>query len=216
MTLRPLLPVTALLTLACAGLGASEDDEKTGRRDDPRGSDTTTDPTDPTDETDETDTDTTPPEPTWHDVLIDFDELDRDQSVDTLYAEALVFEVEGGNSMNSWNYEAYSESPPCTAYTSSSPGGAGSEDDFRIVFTTPVRNFSFVSLGDQTDGKYGVADVLTEDGSTGTLNLRGDGGSSTGEVQDFSEWDNIVEISIRDISDPYTVNIDDITFEQQD
>jgi hypothetical protein len=153
---------------------------------------------------------------TWSEVLINFDELRSDQTVDTEYADSLVFEVEGNHHMNSWNYPSYAESPPNTAYTCSSPGGAGVSTDFTIRFTRPVRNFSFVSLGDQTNGPYATADITMEDGSTDTMKLRGDGGSSSGELQDFSAWENVTSIFVHDITDSYSVNIDDLTFELRD
>lgn len=160
--------------------------------------------------------DTEEPPPTWSPVEINFDELRNDQPVDDVYAEWLTFEVEERCTMNSWNYASYAASPPNSAYTGTSPGGAGQAVNFWIHFARPVRNFQFTSLGDQTNGVYGHADVTLEDGTTGEKALRGDGGASSGEIQDFSQWEGIVDIYVRDITDANTVNIDDLTFEIQD
>lgn len=155
------------------------------------------------------------PDYTWTPVLINFDENTRQVDVATVYPE-VTFEVEAPYALYSWNYSTYSRSTPMSVYTAQSAGGAGVRTDIRFVFTRPVRALEFYTLGDQTNGVYGYVDVLTESGATDTVPLRGDGGATSAELCDLTAWDDIVEITLRDIEDAYTVNIDDISFEQRD
>ena len=218
-TLPVLASIVVLVSLACAGpKGGKDDGGDNGGADDTggdNGGDSGGGDNGGGDNGGDSGEDTDPP-PTWSAVEINFDELSRDQPVDEVYAEWLTFEVEDGCTMNSWDYPTYASSPPNSAYTGTSPGGAGRAVNFWIRFVRPVRGFEFTSLGDQTNGVYGYADVQLEDGSTAEKALRGDGGASSGEVQDFSEWEGIVGIYVRDITDAYTVNIDDLRFEIQD
>lgn len=150
---------------------------------------------------------------TWTPVEINFDELKKEIDVDEHYSEYLTFEVEDGNSMWAWDYAAYSRSEPFTIYTTSSAGGNGDKSDFVIHFTNPVRNFQFWLLGDQTDGPLAEITVTLEDGSSFEERMVGDGGSSTAEVVDLTAYENVVSVTVYNIDDPYTVNLDDFSFE---
>lgn len=155
------------------------------------------------------------PDPTYTAVEINFDDCDGDVNVDTRYPE-VSFSTEDGYHLFCWNYASYSRSEPYTAYTATSGGGAGASVDLTWTFTRPVRNLQFYSLGDQISGPLAVVTVFTEDGTEAETNIRGDGDASSGDLTDLSEWDNIVRIEITEMDDPYTVNYDDISFEQRD
>ena len=145
---------------------------------------------------------------------IDFDDLDREMDVSDVYAEWVTFEAgERGYALYSWDYPSYARSEPMSAYTTTSPSGAGASVDLTFHFAAPVRNLEFYTLGDQTDGRFAKVDVEMEDGSTDTTNLAGDGNSSTGERADLTDYDNVTSITIYEIEDAYSVNIDDISFE---
>lgn len=150
---------------------------------------------------------------TWTPVEINFDELKKEIDVDEQYAEYLTFEVEDGNSMWAWNYPAYSRSEPYSVYTTDRAGGNGEASDFVIRFTNPVRDFEVWVLGDQVSGPLAKVTVTLEDGSTFEERMVGDGGSSSAERLDLTEYENIVSIEVYDIDDPYTVGLDDFSFE---
>ncbi len=166
------------------------------------------------DDTGEADDDTEAPAWTWTPVLIDFDELSGEIDVSTVYPE-VTFSTGDSTRLYSWDYARYARSEPFTAYTANSPGGAGVKSDLTFTFTEPVRALEFYTLGDQTNGRFAVVDVVTESGPAGSVNLVGDGGSSTAERCDLSAWEHITSITIRDMQDAYTVNLDDISFEQR-
>jgi hypothetical protein len=202
MTKPALLTLLCSLTTAC-GLfieppGGTKDRDDTSASD----GDDTGDPGDDSD----------PPDWTWTPVLIDFDELSGEIDVGTTYPE-VTFSTDDDSRFYSWNYPSYARSEPYTAYTANSPGGAGVRADLTFTFTEPVRALEFWTLGDQTNGRYAWVDVVTEQGETGSVALVGDGGSSTAERCDLSAWEHITSITIRDVEDSYTVNIDDISFE---
>ncbi len=200
--LRWLGAVGGALALACAAPGSDEDEK------DPRG-----DADADTDADSDADTDADPPDYTWTEVLIDFDELDREIAVDEEYAEWVVFEVEEPYSLYAWEYATYSRSEPFSAYTAESPSGAGVRTDITFRFAEPVRNLEFYTLGDQTDGRLARVDVVTEDGAEDTVPLEGDGSSTSAERCDLRDYENVVSITVRDIEDSYSVNFDDISFE---
>jgi hypothetical protein len=163
--------------------------------------------------TDSSGGETEAPDWIWTPVLINFDELQKQIDVDEHYSEYLTFEVEDGNSMWAWDYASYSRSEPYTIYTTSRAGGPGDSSDFVIRFTNPVRGFEFWLLGDQTDGPLAKITVTLEDGSTHDERMVGDGGSSSAERVDLTAYENIVSVAVYDIEDPYTVNLDDFSFE---
>jgi hypothetical protein len=172
----------------------------------------TTDSSDQDDTGDPGGEDSDPPDWTWTPVLIDFDELSGEIDVSTTYPE-VTFSTDDDSRFYSWYYPSYARSEPYTAYTAHSPGGAGVKADLTFTFTEPVRALEFWTLGDQTNGRYAWVDVVTEQGETGTVPLSGDGGSSSAERCDLSAWEHITSITIRDMEDSYTVNLDDISFE---
>ena len=52
-----------------------------------------------------------------------------------------------------------------------------------------------------------------EGGDTDSVQLVGDGGASTAERFDLTAWVHIVSITIRDMQEPSTVNLEDISFD---
>ena len=203
MRLLAVVSFLALCSLACAAPGAEKDADDGGGG--PFGGGGGGGEDDTGDEA---------PSYTWESVVIDFDELDREIDVSEEYAQWVTFETaERDYALYSWDYASYARSEPMSAYTTSGPSGAGVTVDLTFVFAAPVRGLAFYTLGDQTDGRFAKVDVELEDGSTDTVNLVGDGSSSTGERADLTDYEDVVSITIYDIEDAYSVNFDDITFE---
>lgn len=193
-TLRPILILSSLLILGCA-LPSSPG---SGRADvDDSGIDTQ---------------DSGPIAWTWTPVLIDFDELGGEIDLSDHYAE-VKFSTDDDSRLYAWDYASYSRSPPFTAYTANSPGGAGVKAELTFTFPEPVRNLEFYALGDQINGTYAWIEVFTEDGQTFAVDMVGDGSSGTAERMDLTQWEHVTKIVIRDMEDSYTVNLDDISFE---
>lgn len=203
--MRSILPITFLLLTTGCGLlnGDSQTDDSAGG-----GDDTSVDDTNG-----EGGGDDTAIEYTWTPVLIDFDELSGDPEVSTTYPEVTFSSAEDGTALYAWDYASYSLSEPCTAYTARSGGGAGISTDLTFTFTDPVRALEFYTLGDQTNGTYGWVEVFMEDGSTGQVDLVGDGSARSAELVDLKAFEHVTRIVLRDITDPNTVNLDDISFE---
>ncbi|MFT5587506.1 MAG: hypothetical protein ACI9VR_005116 [Cognaticolwellia sp.] len=149
----------------------------------------------------------------WTPVLINFDELSGEPDVATVYPDVTFSSEEEGTALYAWEYASYSRSEPYTAYTARSAGGAGISTDLTFDFTDPVRALQFYSLGDQTNGTFGWVEVTMEDGSTASVDLVGDGSAGSAELCDLSAYENVTRIVLRDITDPNTVNLDDISFE---
>ena len=156
------------------------------------------------------------PDYQWEAVLIDFDDHDDSMDVTDRYAEWVTFEVDGREALHSWNYPTYSRSEPMSAYTTTSPGGPGVSVDLTFAFTRPVRALEFWTLGDQVNGPLAVVEIETEDGTVDTVDLRGDGGATSAERCDLTAYEHVTRISIVEMEDPYTVNLDDISFEIRD
>jgi len=199
----PLL-CAVLLCSACHLFGPGDSRDK--------GGDDTEDPGSDTDDTGVGTEDSDPPAWTWTPVLIDFDELSGNIDVSTQYPD-VTFSTGEDTRLYAWDYASYARSEPFTAYTARSGGGAGVGSDLTFTFTEPVRALEFYTLGDQTNGSFAWVDVVMEGGATDSVQLVGDGGASSAELCDLTAWEHIVSITIRDMTDPNTVNLDDISFE---
>ena len=150
---------------------------------------------------------------TWTPVLINFDELSDEMDVATVYPEVTFSSEDEGTALYSWDYAKYSRSEPFTAYTARSAAGAGVATDITFDFTDPVRALQFYMLGDQTNGKLGWVEVTMEDGSTGAVDMIGDGSNGSADLVDVSAFENVTQVVLRDITDSGSVNLDDISFE---
>ena len=53
-------------------------------------------------------------------------------------------------------------------------------------------------------------------GETHVESLIGDGAATSGDLTDLTAYTDVQSISVTDMSDPYTVTYDDITFEIQE
>lgn len=211
--MRPLrfaLGLTLAASFACALPGKGKDDP--GGEDSEADADTDSDADSDADGDTDADTDV---EPTWTPVTINFDDCDGNVEVDERYPD-VTFVPEDGYHLFCWDYASYSRSEPFTAYTATSGGGAGAAVDLTWEFTRPVRALQFYSLGDQVDGPLATVTVHTEDGGRHTTSIVGDGGASSADLTDLSEWEDIVRIEITEMEDPYSVNYDDISFERRD
>jgi hypothetical protein len=155
----------------------------------------------------------TTPAPTYTAVRIDFDELTEQIAVDELYAEHLVFEVDGGYHLYSWEATAIAPSPPYAAYTTDAPLGPGVATNLSLVFTRPVRALQFTTFADTTSGPLAGVRIETETGEPQDAEIVGDGDTSTGEVTDLGAHQDITRVEIHDITDDSSVAFDDFLFE---
>ncbi|KKD37603.2 Ig-like domain-containing protein [Limnoraphis robusta] len=145
-------------------------------------------------------------------TIINFDELAGNTVVSDQYS-GVTFSTDPGSVVAIPIAGIFGTSAPNLIGTFDENGGLDGNLTLDVAFESPVNNFSFFTIGDDTNGTAALIDVYTADGLTTTVDLITDGNGFTPELVDLSTFTNITRININTITDPGGIGYDDFAFE---
>lgn len=141
-------------------------------------------------------------------TVIDFDGLSNGDIVTNQFSE-VTFSSETGSSIFVTE-QSLGASPP--NFICSGVNRINCIDDVYLDFTNPVKDLSFLFVGDNNVGDVGDVRVFGAKGLLGTLDLLGDGSISTPGFVEVSGFSNITRIEIANVSDAAGLGFDDFSF----
>ena len=144
-------------------------------------------------------------------VTINFDGLAGNTVVTNQFSEATFSSKEGFDILTVSRY--FGSSRPNFICTGISTKGIDCVQDVFVSFTNPVKDLSFLFIGDDTAGQKGFVDVFgASDILLGTVTMTGDGKGSTPKLVDLSAFSDVGRINIRNVTDQFGIGFDDFTF----